>query len=248
MIVIHRMRRPRLPFHGRASLCCSFEDLESTVGDRSLLWDAGGHGTLALDLRDKPLQILELMLERPGEIVTRKQIQQKLWPDTFVTYDYSLNTAVNKLRLALGDSAENPRFIETVARRGYRFIASVGMQSAPSSLTVISAPAVVASIAVLPFQNSSGQPEMEYLSDGLSEAVIRRVSQIPGVRVMARSTVLRYKGRELHPQAAARDLHVQSVLVGRVVPEEDVLNYDCRACRRRNRMGALGRRIQTAER
>lgn len=177
-----------------------------------------------LKLEAKPLQILELMLERPGEIVTRKQIQEKLWPDTFVTYDYSLNTAVNKLRLALGDSAENPRFIETMARRGYRFIANVGTQSAASSLTVGSTPAPVASIAVLPFQNSSGQPEMEYLSDGLSEAVIQRVSQIPGVRVMAWSTVLRYKGRELDPQAAARDLRVQSVLVGRVVPGEHGLN------------------------
>jgi TolB-like protein/Flp pilus assembly protein TadD len=177
-----------------------------------------------LKLEAKPLQILELMLEQPGEIVSRKQIQEKLWPDTFVTYDYSLNTAVNKLRLALGDSAENPRFIETVARRGYRFIASVGTQSAASSLTVVSAPAAVASIAVLPFQNSSGQPEMEYLSDGLSEAVIRQVSQIPGVRVMAWSTVLRYKGRELDPQAAARDLRVRWVLVGRVVPGEHGLN------------------------
>jgi TolB-like protein/Tfp pilus assembly protein PilF len=180
---------------------------------------------LRLRLEPKPLQILELMLERPGEIVTRKQIQEKLWPDTFVTFDYSLNTAVNKLRLALGDSAENPRFIETVARRGYRFIASVGAMPATATFSsTISACAAVASIAVLPFQNSSGQPEMEYLSDGLSEAVIRRVSQIPGVRVIAWSTVLRYKGRALDPQAAARDLRVRSVLVGRVVQGEHGLN------------------------
>lgn len=177
-----------------------------------------------LKLEAKPLQILELMLERPGEIITRKQIQQSLWPDTFVTFDYSLNTAVNKLRLALGDSAENPRFIETVARRGYRFIASVGtIPAIATSSSTISTSAAVASIAVLPFQNSSGHPEMEYLSDGLSEAVIRRMSQIAGVRVMGWSTVLRYKGRELDPQAAARDLRVQSVLVGSVAPREDGL-------------------------
>ncbi|MHB8410408.1 MAG: winged helix-turn-helix domain-containing protein [Candidatus Acidiferrales bacterium] len=177
-----------------------------------------------LRLEAKPLQILELMLERPGEVITRKQIQQKLWPDTFVTFDYSLNTAVNKLRLALGDSAESPRFIETVARRGYRFIASVGMlTAAATSSSAISARATVSSIAVLPFQNYSGQPELEYLSDGLSEAVIRSVSQTPGVRVMAWSTVLRYKGRELNPQDVARELRVQSVLVGSVVPREDGL-------------------------
>ncbi|MGH9709429.1 MAG: winged helix-turn-helix domain-containing protein, partial [Candidatus Acidiferrales bacterium] len=178
-------------------------------------------GGVRLKLEAKPLQILEMMLERPGEIITRKQIQQKLWPDTFVIFDYSLNTAVNKLRLALSDSAESPRYIETVARRGYRFIASVGIQPAPPVFSPVDAPAAVSSIAVLPFQNSSGQPETEYMSDGLSEAVIRRVSQIPGVRVMAWSTVLRYKGRELDPQATGRDLRVQSVLVGRVVPGEN---------------------------
>jgi len=177
-----------------------------------------------LKLEAKPLQILELMLERPGELVTRKQIQQKLWPDTFVTFDCSLNTAINKLRLALGDSAENPRFIETVARRGYRFIASVATTSATAtSSPTVSARAAFTSIAVLPFQNSNGQSEMEYLSDGLSEAVIRCVSQIPGVRVMAWSTVLRYKGRAIDPQAAGRDLCVQSVLVGSVAPGEDGL-------------------------
>jgi len=177
-----------------------------------------------LKLEAKPLEILELMCGRPGEVITRKQIQQKLWPDTFVTFDCSLNTAINKLRLALGDSAENPRFIETVARRGYRFIASVGTEatSTPSS-AAISTRGAVASIAVLPFENSSGQSEMEYLSDGLSEAVIRCVSQFPGVRVMAWSTVLRYKGRAIDPQAAGRDLQVQSVLVGSVAPGEDSL-------------------------
>ncbi len=180
---------------------------------------------LRLKLEPKPLQILELMLERPGEIVTRKQIQEKLWPDTFVTFDYSLNTAVNKLRLVLGDSARNPRFVETVARRGYRFIASVATTSvAATSSPTTSAPAPVTSIAVLPFQNLSGQPEMEYLSDGLSEEVIRHVSQIPGMRVMAWSTVLRYKQRGLDPQAAARDLRVQSVLVGSIVSGEDHLS------------------------
>jgi len=173
-----------------------------------------------LKLETKPLQILELMLERPGEIISRKQIQERLWSDTFVLFDYSVNTAVNKLRLALGDSAENPRFIETVARRGYRFIAGVEKMPASSS-SATSASGTIASIAILPFQNSGADQELEYLSDGLSESVIRRVSQIPGVRVMAWSAVSRYKGREIDPQAAGRDLRVHSVLVGRVVAAAD---------------------------
>jgi Tol biopolymer transport system component/DNA-binding winged helix-turn-helix (wHTH) protein len=77
-------------------------------------------------LQEQPFQILALLLERPGEVVTRDQLRTRLWPaDTFVDFDHSLNAAVRRLRDALGDSAENPRFVETVARRGYRFLAPV---------------------------------------------------------------------------------------------------------------------------
>ena len=77
-------------------------------------------------LQEQPFQILALLLERPGEVVTREELQTRLWPaDTFVDFDHSLNAAVRRLRDALGDSAENPRFVETVARRGYRFLAPV---------------------------------------------------------------------------------------------------------------------------
>lgn len=79
-----------------------------------------------LRLQEQPFQVLVTMLERPGEVVTREELRQKLWPaDTFVDFDHSLNTAINKLRDALGDGASNPRFIETLPRRGYRFIAPV---------------------------------------------------------------------------------------------------------------------------
>ena len=77
-------------------------------------------------LQEQPFQILALLLARPGELVTRQDLRDKLWSnDTFVDFDHSLNTAINKLREALGDSASSPRFVETVARRGYRFLASV---------------------------------------------------------------------------------------------------------------------------
>jgi cholera toxin transcriptional activator len=79
-----------------------------------------------LKLQEQPFQVLAMLLERPGEVLTRDQLRQRLWPaDTFVDFDHSLNTAINKLRDALGDSAANPRFIETLAKRGYRFIAPV---------------------------------------------------------------------------------------------------------------------------
>src|SRR5262249_7760890 len=81
---------------------------------------------MKMKLQEQPFQILAMLLERPGEIVTREELQQKLWSnDIFVDFDNSLNKAINKIREAVGDSADNPRFVETMARRGYRFIAPV---------------------------------------------------------------------------------------------------------------------------
>jgi TolB-like protein/DNA-binding winged helix-turn-helix (wHTH) protein/Flp pilus assembly protein TadD len=83
------------------------------------------HG-LRVRLQEQPFQVLAMLLEHPGEVVTREKLQKKLWPaDTFVDFDHGLNKAINKIREALGDSAESPRFVETVARRGYRFLAEV---------------------------------------------------------------------------------------------------------------------------
>ena len=82
-------------------------------------------GGLRLKLTGQPFQVLTILLERPGTVVTRDEFQKQLWPDTFVDVDHNLNTAINKIREALGDSSENPRFIETLPRRGYRFIAPI---------------------------------------------------------------------------------------------------------------------------
>src|SRR5215472_16639604 len=81
---------------------------------------------IKIKLHDQPFQVLTVLLERPGEIVTREELHSRLWPsDTFVDFDLSLNSAVKKLRQALGDESVNPRFVETLYRRGYRFIAPV---------------------------------------------------------------------------------------------------------------------------
>ncbi len=78
-----------------------------------------------LKLGGQPFQVLAILLERPGDIFTREELQKRLWPDTFVDVDHNLNTAINKIREALGDSSESPRFVETLPRRGYRFIAPI---------------------------------------------------------------------------------------------------------------------------
>src|SRR5882724_11541567 len=83
-----------------------------------------------IKLQEQPFQVLALLLQRPGDLVTREELQSRLWPaDTFVDFDHSLNAAVRRLRDALGDTAENPCFVETVARRGYRFLAPVNGSS-----------------------------------------------------------------------------------------------------------------------
>ena len=89
-----------------------------------------------LRLNGQPFEVLTILLKRPGEVVTREELQKHLWPDTFVDVEHNLNTAINKIREALGDSAESPRFVETLPRRGYRFIGSVeytGDRDTPAS-------------------------------------------------------------------------------------------------------------------
>jgi len=84
-------------------------------------------GGLRLKLSGQPFEVLAILLERPGTVVTREGLQKQLWPDTFVDADHNLNTAINKIREALGDSSENPRFVETLPRRGYRFIGQISL-------------------------------------------------------------------------------------------------------------------------
>jgi DNA-binding winged helix-turn-helix (wHTH) protein len=98
-------------------------------------------GGLKVKLTGQPFQVLAILLERPGQVVTREELHKRLWPDTFVDVELNLNTAINKIREVLGDSAESPRFVETLPRRGYRFIAPVegrGEANATDETQVIS--------------------------------------------------------------------------------------------------------------
>ena len=132
-------------------------------------------------LEGQPVQVLIKLLERSGELVTRVELKKELWPaDTFVNFEQSLNAAVKRLRQALGDSPANPRFVETLTRRGYRFIAPVDAAaiSAPSAVPIHR---LVESLAVLPFGNTDSDPETEYLADGITESIINHVSRVLGV-------------------------------------------------------------------
>jgi len=165
-----------------------------------------------IKLQDQPFQVLLLLLEHSGEVVTREELRQKLWPeDTFVDFDVGLNSAVKKLREALGDSADSPRFIETLPRRGYRFLLSVET----AEPRAFGAP--VKSIAVLPLENLSGEASQEYFADGMTDALITSLAQISALRVISRTSVMRYKGARTALPEIARELNVEAVVEGTVL-------------------------------
>lgn len=173
-------------------------------------------------LAGQPIEILIRLLEHPGELVAREDLRKELWPEgTYVNFEQSLTAAVKRLRQALGDSPGNPRFVETVARRGYRFIAPTNAPEVAFSHSESPAQ-TIHSIAVLPFENTAADPETEYLSDGLTEAIINSLSRLHGLRVMARSAVFRYKGKPVDYRSG-RKLGVAAVLLGRMSQRGDQL-------------------------
>ncbi len=237
-----------------------------------------------IKLQTQPFQILEVLLEHPGEIVGREELCKRLWPgDTFVDFDHSLNTAVRRLREVLADSPENPIFIETLQRQGYRFIAPVvdGTSPPPTSRTNLSAadmglgaaiptapnpvparelvaiepqirrktqfyfglvgliagilltlsatyiayrvklqpsrPEQVRSIAVLPLENLSVEPDQEYLADGMTDELIASLAKVRSLRVVPRSTSMAYKGTHKPLSEIAHELNVDAVVEGTVM-------------------------------
>ena len=133
---------------------------------------------------DQPLRLLSLLLERPGDLVTREDLQSALWSDgTSVDYETAINKAVSQLRTALGDSPSSPRFLETLAKRGYRFIGAVERSPEPPA-----ARDRVRSVAVLPFENLTGDPSQQFLADGVSDALITALGNASGLRVVSRTS------------------------------------------------------------
>src|SRR5207244_6942106 len=122
--------------------------------------------------------------ERAGEIVTREDLRQRIWPsDTFVDFDHGINSAIKRLREALDDTAETPCYVETLPRRGYRFIGKIEC-NAPR----------MRSLAVLPLENLSHDPQQEYFAEGLTEALITTLAKIGELRVVSRTSAMHYRG------------------------------------------------------
>ncbi len=179
-------------------------------------------------LTPKAFDTLLVLVRNNGHLVDKDELMNQVWPETSVE-EANLTQNIFTLRRILGES-ESSKYIETVPRRGYRFVAAVREVLAPelaNSATVERHEAKgqvsdLASerrghfLAVLPFTNTSADPNMEYLSDGITESIINSLSQLPQLRVISRSTVFRYKVTELDAQQIGRELGVDAVLVGMV--------------------------------
>lgn len=171
---------------------------------------------LRIRLPDQVFQVLALLLERPGEIVSRSELRHRLWPDdTFVDFDHGLNKAVNRLRDALSDSATTPRFIETVAKRGYRLIVPViGPRRAESEADIPDR----LRLAVLPFEDLSADADQEFFGDGLTEEMISELGRVNPKRlgVIARTSAMLYKRSNKRIDEIGRELDVDYILEGSV--------------------------------
>ncbi len=207
-------------------------------------------GGLKIKLQEQPFQVLTALIERPQEIVTREELQKRLWPDTVVDFDRGLNKTINRLREALGDDADHPQLIETVPLRGYRFLAPVesareetqpppsgrgaslwrraSFATAAGLVVVVALLALlydrvktsghpIESIAVLPLENLSGDPSQEFFSDGMTDELIGELARIASLRVISRTSVMRYKrARRKSLPEIARELKADAIIEGTV--------------------------------
>jgi TolB-like protein len=185
------------------------------------------NGNSRIRLQEQPFEILRMMLERPGDVVTRDELQQRLWPSgTFVDFEHSINAAVKRLREALGDDADNPRFVETLPRRGYRFIAA--LKTAPGGAAEGAAPKV--RLAVLPFSNLSEERGQDYFADGLTEEMIAQLGHLCRGRigVISRSSSMAFKDSTRPAGEVGRALRADYLLEGSIRCEGDRVRITAR--------------------
>ena len=181
-------------------------------------------------LTAKVFDVLSVLVESAGHVVTKATLLEKIWPDAFVE-EANLTVNVAVLRKILRQNAGGKQYIETVPKQGYRFVAKVlevkgerALQRVEQeiALTVQQESALnsfqaFSSLAVLPFDNESGDPDTEYLADGLTESIINSLSHVEDFRVLARNTVFRYKPKSADPQRIGEELGVRSLLTGRIL-------------------------------
>jgi TolB-like protein len=185
------------------------------------LWRSGRK----LKITGQPFAVLCILLERAGDVVTREQLRLRLWPDTYVDIEHSLNTAIHKIRDALGDSAEKPRFVETLSGRGYRFIAPIetGDARAHGELGDASFRKEKSSnasggdgfwVAVLPLKLGDAESDLADSATALIEEIVTGLSRFSYLRVISLSSTLQYLGKAVDVRAAGKKLGARYVVEG----------------------------------
>src|SRR5215813_5345008 len=174
-----------------------------------------------VSLTPKATDILVLLLNNAAQLVDKEELIREVWPDSFVE-EQNLTQNIFVLRRALGDGTGGAKFIETVPKRGYRFVAPVKKISCGQiqgaireGTSDITAPPI---LAVLPFTNATDDPKLEYLAEGLTENIINNLSRTSKLRVISRSAVFRFRGREVDPLLIGQGLGVDVVLSGNLYP------------------------------
>lgn len=179
-----------------------------------------------VSLTPKAYDMLLILVRNNGHLVERDELMRHVWPETLVE-EANVSQQVFTLRGILGETEGRAKYIETVPRRGYRFVAEVtevleptsaspSLENATSQIIESAKQEKPSNLAVLPFLNASGDTSMDYLSDGITETLINSLSQLPMLRVISRSTSFRYKETDFDAQQVGRQLGVSAVLVGRV--------------------------------
>ncbi len=203
-----------------------FKGFRLEAAQRRLLYDGQ-----PVPLKPKILDLLLLLVQMRGRLVEKDELMKEIWPNTIVE-ENNITVSMSILRKTLGEGRNGRQFIETVPGRGYRFVAPVNVISSEQAAAseTPKAPAVVPSVAeletreppidslaVLPLRNVSKDPNSEYLSEGITESIINTLSRIAKLRVLAPSTVFRFKGKDVDPQEIGALLKVRAVMLGRVM-------------------------------
>src|SRR5256714_257543 len=186
-------------------------------------------GGKSVRLTEKVFNVLLLLVERSGHLVSKEELMERVWPDSVVE-ENNLTVSMSAWRKALGERQEGVQYIETVARRGYRFVADVrGIKDGRVDLDEEKeskgygrakagvSSATTTTLAVLPLLNVSGDPNVEYLSDGITESIINSLSKLPQLKVLARSTMFRFKRTDIDPLEIGRQLDTHALLTGRTL-------------------------------
>jgi TolB-like protein len=200
------------------------------------------HG-VRIRLREQPLQVLAALLEQPGQVVTREDLRRRLWgDDVFVDFDNSLNIAIARLRTVLDDSAEHPHLIETLPKRGYRFIGEVS----PMPVALEAAPIRKSRLVVLPFVNLSGDPAQEYFSDAMTDEIITALASLAPehLAVIARTTAMHYKGSQKDVARIGRELGVDYVVEGAFHHREEQVTVTVQLIQTRDQAHLFARKYE----